>query len=76
MTLLETGIEYLIEYRWPLLVGAIVLYSAGTLLRLYRLRHFRGPWATAFSSIPHKIQTYYGESHNWYREVSEKYGTS
>ncbi|KAK3306016.1 cytochrome P450 [Chaetomium strumarium] len=74
MTLVKTGIESLVEHRWPLLLCAIVLYSARTLLRLYRLRKFRGPWATAFSSIPHRIATYKGESHSWYREVSEQYG--
>ncbi|KAK4234750.1 cytochrome P450 [Achaetomium macrosporum] len=74
MTLLETLIEYLIEYRWSLLVWVTVLYAVREVLRYHRLRHFRGPWATAFSSIPHRIATYTGESHNWYREVSERYG--
>ncbi|KAH6847692.1 cytochrome P450 [Chaetomium sp. MPI-CAGE-AT-0009] len=67
-------LETLIEHRWPLLATIAALYVVHSLRQYYRLRQFGGPRGTGFSKLPHNINVFTGEAHNWYREVSEKYG--
>jgi cytochrome P450 len=56
------------------LATLVVLYAVRTVVQYRRIRHFPGPWKTAFSTIPHNVKAYTGEAHNWYRDVSDKYG--
>lgn len=67
--------ECVIEYRWPLLAAITALYVVNSLLQYYRLRQFGGPRGTGFTKIRHNKTVFTGEAHNWYQEVSEKYGT-
>ncbi|KAH6623362.1 cytochrome P450 [Chaetomium tenue] len=69
-----TLVEGVIEYRWALLAAIAALYAVKSLLRYYRLRQFGGPWGTGFTKIPHNINVFTGEAHNWYQKVSEEYG--
>lgn len=71
MALLDT----LIESKWPLLASIVTIYLLRTILRYHKLARFGGPRWTGLSEIPHGIKAYTGEAHNWYRSVSEKYGT-
>ncbi|KAK3293022.1 cytochrome P450 [Chaetomium fimeti] len=66
--------ESLIEQKWPLLATVVALYVVHTLRQYCRLCQFGGPWGTGFSKIPHNYNTFTGEAHEWYRDVSEKYG--
>jgi hypothetical protein len=66
--------DILVEHRWPLLATLVVLYAVRKVVQYRKLRHFPGPWKTAFSTIPHNVQAYTGEAHNWYRDISDKYG--
>jgi hypothetical protein len=69
-----TLLDILVEHRWPLLATLVVLYAVRKVVQYRKLRHFPGPWKTAFSTIPHNVKAYTGEAHNWYRDVSDKYG--
>jgi hypothetical protein len=71
-----TLFESVIEHRWPLLAAVTALYVVNSLVQYYRLRQFGGPWGTGFTKIRHNMTVFTGEAHNWYQEVSEKYGTS
>jgi hypothetical protein len=62
------------EYTWPLLAGIGVLWLVGKVMAHYKLSQFHGPWMTAFSDLPHSVQTYTGEAHSWYCDINEKYG--
>jgi len=70
MTLLDT----LIEAKWALLASIVTIYLLRKILRYQKLARFGGPPGTGFSEVPHSINAYTGEAHNWYRNVSEKYG--
>ncbi|KAJ4291335.1 hypothetical protein N0V88_006343 [Collariella sp. IMI 366227] len=67
-------LEALIEHKWPLLASVVTLYALHSILSYRRLRQFGGPWGVGFSEIPHDIQTYRGNGHDWYRKANDKYG--
>lgn len=69
-------LEELIKYRQPLLIGLITVWVVNKLLSYRRIRQFNGPWETAFSNIPHNIKTFFGEGHQWYYDVTNRYGMS
>ncbi|KAL2858433.1 cytochrome P450 [Aspergillus pseudoustus] len=57
------------------LVGALVgLYIVRTLTTYAKLRSFRGPSWTAISNWPHSMAMLSGHCHEWYAQVSKKYG--
>ncbi|KAL2256725.1 hypothetical protein VTK26DRAFT_1221 [Humicola hyalothermophila] len=64
----------LVEHRWPLLASLVTLWVVRRWLAYRKIRHFRGPWTTAFFDFPHSIKTYYGEGHQWYYDVVKRYG--
>ena len=65
-----------IEQRWPLLAGIVILWLLHKFIQYYRLRRFGGPWVTHFTDLPNSVKTYLGESDSWYRSISERYGMS
>ncbi|KAL2193783.1 cytochrome P450 [Corynascus similis CBS 632.67] len=70
MALLET----LIENRWPLLAGIIVLYVVRKLLQYRKVSRFGGPRWTGVTKIPHNMRIFTGDAHQWYQDINEKYG--
>ncbi|KAK4155663.1 cytochrome P450 [Chaetomidium leptoderma] len=70
MALLKT----VVDYKWHIFASIAALYVVRKFLRYQKLARFGGPWGTGFSEIPHNINIYTGEAHNWYRDISEKHG--
>jgi len=66
----------LLEIKWPLVALLIALYAIRKVISYNRLRQFKGPPGTGFSDIPHSRAFLSGKCHEWYAEVSEKYGES
>ncbi|KAH7122103.1 cytochrome P450 [Dactylonectria estremocensis] len=63
------------EQLMPLLAGALaVVYLAKTIAAYARLRKFKGPFWTGFTNWPHSKALLLNTCHEWYGEISEKYG--
>ncbi|KAF5500215.1 Cytochrome P450 monooxygenase lolP1 [Colletotrichum siamense] len=59
----------------PVLGGMICLYFIIDRLVVYlKFRHIPGPWWTGLSSSPHSKHIMGPRVHEWYAELSEKYG--
>ncbi|KAI8264284.1 Cytochrome P450 monooxygenase lolP1 [Colletotrichum sp. SAR 10_77] len=59
----------------PVLGGVICLYFIVDRLVVYlKFRHIPGPWWTGLSSSPHSKHIMGPRVHEWYAELSEKYG--
>ncbi|KAJ0385372.1 hypothetical protein COL922a_006532 [Colletotrichum nupharicola] len=59
----------------PVLGGVICLYFIIDRLIVYlKFRHIPGPWWTGLSSSPHSKHIMGPKVHEWYAELSEKYG--
>lgn len=58
------------------LAGWAAVAVVRRLLLIIRLAGVPGPWATHFTHMPHSRAMLGGECHNWYAEMSRKYGTS
>ncbi|KAF7557755.1 hypothetical protein G7Z17_g367 [Cylindrodendrum hubeiense] len=59
----------------PLLLGILVVwYLTQTIVEYARLRKFRGPLWASFTDLPHRKAMLQNICHDWYEEISEKYG--
>lgn len=58
----------------PLLAALVLLYLTRTALVWAKLRRFSGPRWAGFSDWPHSTALLSPNCHDWYAEVSEKYG--
>lgn len=54
-----------------LLIGLLSFYLWATYTKL---KQFRGPRWTGISNWPHSLAILSGNCHEWYAEVSQKYG--
>ncbi|KAK3690217.1 cytochrome P450 [Podospora appendiculata] len=70
MTILQT----LADQKWPVLAFVLAAYLTQKVYQFYRLRHFKGPFGTGFSGIPHSIHELGPACHEWFHQVSDKYG--
>ncbi|KAF2828344.1 pisatin demethylase [Ophiobolus disseminans] len=65
-------------YGLKLLFPIVLLYSAylvfGRLHEYWRLRHFKGPATTGISWLWHSRAVLSGKAHEYYGDVTEKYG--
>lgn len=60
----------------PLLAALLLLYIAHSARVYAKLRRFKGPRWTGFSDWPHSRALLGPSCHEWYAEVSEKYGAN
>lgn len=67
------ALESLINIQ-SILCGLIAVYLYIKVHSFIKLRRFKGPWLSRFSEIPHIRAFLSEECHNWYTEVSNKYG--
>lgn len=66
-----------LDYRLVVLVlvGAVLLWAVAVRLsQFWRLRKFRGPFGTGVSWLWHSCAVLSGNAHQWYGDVTEKYG--
>lgn len=62
--------------RLVLIVLLLTAYLVlGRLREYWRLRHFKGPAAAGISWWKHSKATISGKAHEYYGDVTEKYGT-
>lgn len=61
-------------YVTLLLVGLLAYFVASVIEAYVKLRNFRGPFWTNFSSWPHRRELLKNTCHEWYGELSERYG--
>jgi hypothetical protein len=61
-----------------LILPIVLLYSAylvyGRLVEYWRLRHFKGPFTTGISWWSHSRAVIGGRAHEYYGDVTERYG--
>ena len=59
---------------WGLLGGLVSFYVLKAFVTYFRTRRFPGPFWTTFSGFPHARAMLGAQVHEWYGEISEKYG--
>jgi hypothetical protein len=58
----------------PLIGVLLAIFIARRIVDYVRLRKFGGPFWTSFSHLPHSNAWFHRRTHDWYAEVSQKYG--
>lgn len=71
MTLVQT----LYDNHWTLAASALTIYLARSIYLYYRLSRFKGPFGVGFSEIPHNWAIFKPDTQEWYRHVTDTYGT-
>lgn len=67
-------LAFLYSQRWAILSSVVGIYLANTLIIYFRYRKFKGPFGTGFSNLPHSRALLTKNCHEWYADVSAKYG--
>lgn len=62
------------EYGLLLISAAVVVYLVKAFQVYVRLRHFDGPFWAGISDWPHSRAMMNNTSHDWYADITEKYG--
>ncbi|KNG80951.1 cytochrome P450 monooxygenase [Aspergillus nomiae NRRL 13137] len=68
------AVELLLETRWLIVGGLLVLYFVRKVQTYYRLRKFKGPLSCGFSSFRHTQAVLSLQCERWYKEMTDKYG--
>lgn len=69
-------IETLSDNIWPLAASVLAIYLVRKIYIYYRLSQFKGPFGVGFSEIPHSWAILKPDTEQWYRHVTDTYGTS
>ncbi|KAF2111057.1 cytochrome P450 [Lophiotrema nucula] len=67
-------LEQVLAAEWLLVLGLAAIYAANQTHKYHRLRHFKGPFGTGWSEIPHIRAILSHKSHLWYKNVTDRYG--
>ena len=67
-------IDAVLVARWPLIGVVILLYALRLFRQYYRLRAFKGPWGSGFSSLWMLYAVRTKRMHLEYARINEKYG--
>lgn len=72
MSVLNSSLDMAIV---PALFALVCVYAVKRIVLYYKLRHFRGPWWSAITHLPHSRAMVTPNCHEWYAEINEKHGT-
>jgi hypothetical protein len=67
-------IHLVLELRWVIVGGIIILYLSRKVQAYIRLRNFDGPVSCRFSNFLHTKAVLSLQCETWYEEMTDKYG--
>lgn len=70
----ETVVDFVLRLLPPITLLILAYHVLGRLEEYWRLRHFKGPATAGISWCWHSRAVFSGRSHEFYGNVTEKYG--
>ena len=67
-------LSYIPRYVWFILSALLCLFIIDRIIVSSRTIKFKGPWLTNWSHFPHSKALLGPSCHDWYTEISTKYG--